>query len=115
MDSGRRRLVQRSEWAGAIGAGLDFAPWRALAVAIFAAVWLIGGAGCVRTADCNESERCPSGEVCFQYECRERCETGSDCESGQRCLPCEKSESGENRCFGEEARACVPDELVDGG
>jgi len=111
MDRGRRGVVQRSEPGRERGAPTGFPGM----VAILAALWLIGTVSCVRTAECNESSRCPNGEVCFQFECRDVCERDADCGESGRCVRCEDSESGENRCFGREALACLPADRVDAG
>lgn len=72
----------------------------------FAALFVLLSAGCVETAECNESVRCPDGEVCYRYVCRRRCDSDEDCPDGAACQPCEPA-SGESRCFGIEGRACV--------
>jgi len=115
MDSVRRGLVQRSGREDGVGDSERTPGRRWWPVAILSAVWLIASAGCVRTAECNESTRCPEGEVCFRYECRQRCEEDAECEADDECVPCEEPESGDNRCFGETVRACVPGDFLDGG
>ncbi len=65
--------------------------------------------GCVETAECDESLRCPEGEVCYEFECRPRCEEDADCGEEAECLDCVDSETDDNRCFGEQAQACVED------
>lgn len=74
--------------------------------AILAAVWTFA-AGCVETAECDESARCPAGEVCYEFECRPRCEEDDECGNGATCRECVDPETDENHCFGERARACV--------
>ena len=77
-----------------------------VAIVTAALLWVVG-AGCVETADCNESVRCPDGEICYRYECRPRCRSDENCGEAASCRPCVEPETEENRCFGEQARACV--------
>ncbi|MFB6375295.1 MAG: hypothetical protein ABEN55_19730 [Bradymonadaceae bacterium] len=79
-----------------------------LATATAGLLWM-AAAGCVETADCNESVRCSDGEICYRYECRPRCDRERDCGEEASCRPCVDPETEENRCFGEQARACVLD------
>ena len=66
------------------------------------------GAGCMATAECDEYVGCSEGEVCFQRQCRARCEENDDCEAREDCEPClAEGESGEGRCLGEAAMVCV--------
>ena len=96
MDSGQARVLQRSRGA------------RVVIMAMLL-IW-VPLSGCVETADCNESVRCPDGQVCYRYECRRRCDEASDCGDGTSCRPCVDPETEENYCFGERARACLADE-----
>jgi hypothetical protein len=86
-------------------------------------LWVAGGmlvaafgwTGCVQTAECNASVRCPDGEVCFDYVCRQRCQADRDCANSQACISCDdrQGERGQNVCFGQSVRACIPsDERV---
>jgi hypothetical protein len=84
--------------------------WAA-AVLLFWAL-LLGGVGCVQTAECNESTGCPESEVCYRFSCRAICQTDASCGGGMTCRPCQDPDEDTNHCFGRRVRACVP---VDSG
>jgi hypothetical protein len=81
------------------------------ALAVLAACALLLGGSCVETAECNESVTCPSGEVCYEFECREICSSDDDCDEDESCLACKPPELADatGNCFGADRSACVPD------
>lgn len=77
-----------------------------VALVVVALLW----AGCVETAECNATVRCPDQQVCYDYECRPICESASECDGDHQCVAC-ISESGsdeQGHCFGREVNACMP-------
>jgi hypothetical protein len=71
-----------------------------------------GGAGCVDTAECNAAVTCPGDDVCYEYRCRERCETDAQCAEDQICEPCRPiaGTNDQGKCFGRDLNACVQEE-----
>lgn len=79
------------------------------ALIVLVAITLLGG--CVETAECNATVSCPDQQVCYEYTCREVCETQQDCAAAESCTPCMPAgTAGEGACFGEELDACVPED-----
>jgi hypothetical protein len=78
------------------------------AFAALAAALLLQTSACVETAECNESVTCPSGEVCYEFRCRQVCEMDDDCGDAESCEPCKPPDSVEGRCFGADLSACIP-------
>lgn len=59
---------------------------------------------CVETAECDQSSPCDDeARICFEFECRPRCDVDDDCEGELRCISCDANDS----CYGVDARACV--------
>jgi hypothetical protein len=82
--------------------------WVAAALALVAVLWAAGG--CVETAECNATVRCPDQQVCYDYECRPICESNSECDGDRQCTPCiaESGSDDQGHCFGREVNACMP-------
>lgn len=70
---------------------------------------IFGASACVETAECNASVTCPTGQVCYEYECRVRCESQAQCSDGQVCAPCQTiaGTHDQGKCFGADLYACV--------
>ncbi|QDG49822.1 hypothetical protein FIV42_03425 [Persicimonas caeni] len=67
--------------------------------------------GCVETAECNATVSCPDEQVCYEYTCRDTCQTDAECSTAETCAPCiGGAVGGEGKCFGEEQNACIPEE-----
>ncbi len=82
--------------------------WALVVLAV--GLWSLGAPGCVQTAECNATVHCPSAQVCYQYQCRPKCDTQQQCASDEVCTPCKPagSSNDQGECFGEDLRACVP-------
>lgn len=80
------------------------------AAALLIACVVLAAAGCVETAECNATVDCPDSQVCFEFVCRQPCETSDECDGDETCTPCQPAGAVENRCFGREANACVPED-----
>jgi hypothetical protein len=51
------------------------------------------GLGCVTTAECDDVVECPSGEACYDFECKTRCDVaGASCPAQRTCEPCEQDD-----------------------
>lgn len=97
-------LLGGSRGSKAAARGLGLAGVWAV-VFLFAA----GVTSCVETAECNAAVTCPSGMVCYEYECRIACESQAQCPEEQVCAPC-LTISGthdQGKCFGADLNACV--------
>ncbi|MFP4600018.1 MAG: hypothetical protein ACOC9W_02020 [Persicimonas sp.] len=70
---------------------------------------LIGPTGCVESAECNATVRCPDDEVCYDYECRAVCESADECAASEQCAPCmpDGASGDRDHCFGSELNACI--------
>lgn len=72
---------------------------------------MLAAPGCfVETAECDQTTRCDDedAQICFEFACRDRCESDEECDPGQRCVSCSANDS----CFGEQARACVDPDVL---
>jgi|GEM_PF-5351723 len=82
--------------------------WCAAILALFM-LMILGASGCVETAECNAAVTCPASQVCYEYECRMRCESAAQCGDGQVCSPCQTiaGTHDQGKCFGADLYACV--------
>lgn len=77
---------------------------------LFSALLAGGASGCVTTAECDDIVECPSGQACYDFECRTRCDVaGASCPAGTTCEPCQQDDpSGQiDHCPDREIEAFV--------
>lgn len=93
---------------GDVERGRRLRAWLAIALLVGSTV----ASGCVETAECNATVRCPGEQICYDFECRLVCEAEADCEHDERCAACIPDDASDDQghCFGVEERACVPEE-----
>ncbi|TDP73618.1 hypothetical protein DFR33_106262 [Bradymonas sediminis] len=113
MDSARERVGRNVvSPAGDVEASAPRAARRTYFMGAWALLFLLlilGAPACVDTAECNATVSCPGGEVCFEYECRPRCESAAQCPADQVCSPCQtiSGTHDQGKCFGADLSACV--------
>ena len=106
----RDRQAAQLSCAGAALQQGRAALWPIFVFLVTIALGGLSNLGCVATAECDEYVGCSGEAVCYQGECRTRCDDDGDCASTEECAPCYgegDDTDGQGRCYGEEGSACV--------
>lgn len=75
-----------------------------LAALTLAIGWAASSAGCVETAECDQTIPCnDTSKICFDYVCQPSCQRNDECDEGLACISCDARDV----CFGMKGRACV--------